>query len=268
MNLIKLDNKYTIDIPTENPAAIEAFFLFGIHKSGSSLLNKIFNNICRILKIPTIAISSLAFEQGIPTEAWDNCDTLNSIIMDGYCYRGYRHFPLFLSNNHLLNQRKKILLVRDPRDAIVSAYFSFSKSHVLPKSGKLLDKMLKSRNRIQNMELENYAVGQAINVKEAFARYHKYLNQDSNLKVYRYEDIIFDKSNWIKDMSEFLGLTLRKNQINRIAEKHNIFPESEAENKHIRKVTPGDHQEKLSSECIEKLNEILSEILNKYSYKL
>lgn len=267
MTTIQLDPKSVIDINLEPPADIEAFFIFGIHKSGSSLLNKIFVDICRVLDIPSVPIPELAFQQSIPTEAWDNCTSLNSTILDGYCHRGYRHFPLFLKDSELLAPRKKILLVRDPRDAIVSAYFSFAKSHVLPKSGKLKDDMLKARRNMQNMELENYAVAQAVNVKEAFDRYHQYLPKDSTLKVYRYEDVIFDKANWITNMLNFLNFTLKKGQINRIAEKHNVVPQTEEPTQHIRRVTPGDHKEKLSTECITKLDEILADILARYNYE-
>ncbi len=243
-----------------------SFFLFGIHKCGSSLLNKIFVDICRILDIPCVPIPELAFEQGISTEKWDNCSSLTSTILDGYCHRGYRHFPLFIKDSKIFQQRKKILLVRDPRDAIVSAYFSFSKSHLLPESGEIRDNMLKTRRNLQNMELENYAVGQAVNVKEAFDRYHQYVPHNSQLKIYRYEDIIFNKAEWITDMLDFLGLTLKKAQINRIAEKHDIVPQWEEPSKHIRRVKPGDHKEKLSPACIEKLNEILSEVLARHNY--
>ena len=142
MPTVNLHPSSVIDIPLQTPAAIDAFFLFGIHKCGSSLLNMIFVDICGILDIPSVAIPELAFEQGIPTETYDNCLALNSTIADGYCHRGYRHFPLFLKENQLLAQRKKILLVRDPRDAIVSAYFSFAKSHILPESGELLAEMI------------------------------------------------------------------------------------------------------------------------------
>ena len=267
METIQLDSQSTIDITLETPADIHAFFIFGIHKCGSSLLNKLFVDICRILAIPSVPIPELAFQQGIPTKDWENSTSLNAVILDGYCHRGYRHFPLFLKDSDLLYCRKKILLVRDPRDAIVSAYFSFAKSHILPKSGDLLDSMLKSRRNLQNIELENYAVAHAVNVKKAFQRYHRYLSNDEMLKVYRYEDIIFDKQNWLIDMLHFLGLTLKKAQIQRIAEKHNIVPQSEKPEQHIRKVSPGDHKEKLSPECITKINDILSPILERYNYE-
>ena len=266
MTTVILDSSSTIEIQLDKPAAIDAFFIFGVHKCGSSLLNKLMVDICRINEIPSVPLPELAFQQSIPTEAWEDCTELNSAILDGYCHRGYRHFPLFLKQNPLLNQRKKILLVRDPRDAIVSAYFSFAKSHVLPKSGKLLEDMLKSRENMKNMELEQYAVAQIPGVKAAFNRYHDYLDNNKLLKVYRYEDVIFEKERWIADIIDYLGLTLKPAQLKRIAEKHNIVPNVEDTNQHIRKVKPGDHVEKLSTECIAELNEGLAEVLDRYSY--
>jgi len=266
MNNIQLDSTHAIKIKLDKPAAIDAFFLFGIHKCGSSLLNSIFVDICRVNDIPDFPLPEMAFEQGIPTEAWDNCTAFNSIIEDGYCYRGYRHFPLFLAKNNLIHQRKKILLVRDPRDAIVSSYFSFAKSHLLPKSGDLLQRMLATRETMKDIELENYAVARATSVKAAFNLYYENLRNDDFLRVYRYEDIIFEKENWIADMLDFVGLTLRPVQLQRIANSHNVIPTIEDSSKHIRKVKPGDHQEKLSSGCITKLNEILAEVLDRYNY--
>ena len=80
MSTIQLGSNSIIDIPLDPPADMEAFFIFGIHKSGSSLLNAIFVDICQILDIPCIPIPELAFEQGIPTEKWDNCSSSTSTI--------------------------------------------------------------------------------------------------------------------------------------------------------------------------------------------
>lgn len=266
MTTVLLNSSSTIEINLDKPAAIDAFFIFGIHKCGSSLLNNIMLDICRINQIPDVPIPELAFEQSIPTEVWDDCADLNSTILDGYCHRGYRHFPMFLAKNKILNQRKKILLVRDPRDAIVSAYFSFARSHVLPDSGKLLDDMLKTREDMNQTEIDSFCVEQSSGVKAAFNRYHDHLKHDELLKIYRYEDIIFDKENWIKDILDYLGLTLKPVQLKRIIQRNDIVPQAEDASQHIRKVKPGDHLEKLTAECIARLNESLAEVLDRYNY--
>ena len=158
------------------------------------------------------------------------------------------------------------MLIRDPRDAIVSAYFSFANSHKPPAKGLALEQFNQRREYLKSIDLETYVLEHSRQVKLAFNRYNRYLNKDSLLKVYRYEDIIFDKLNWITDMLQFLNLSLNSNQIKKIASKHDIVPSSEDINQHIRKVKPGDYQDKLSPECIRKLNEILSDVLARYSY--
>lgn len=266
MPQVELDNSHILDIPFEKPTDIKSFFIFGLHKCGSTLMNQIFIDICSQLEIPCIAIPYLAFKQGIPGGVWGKCEKLNSLIIDGYCYRGFRNYPVFLRENKLITKRKKILLVRDPRDAIVSAYFSFANSHRQPGKGKALTQFLERREQLKTLDIEAYVLEQSNQVKRDFNHYNEYLTTNSLLKVYRYEDIIFDKESWIKDMLKFLNLSLNNTQISRIAEKHNIVPQAEDVSQHVRKVKPGDHKEKLSSECIAKLNDILGEVLERYDY--
>lgn len=266
MSKIELVDSQILDIVIEEPADIQSFFLFGIHKCGSTLMNKIFVDLCLKLQIPCIAIARAAFQQGIPDPVWGRSENLNSIIMDGYCYRGFRNYPVFLKGNSLINSRKKILLVRDPRDAIVSAYFSFANSHKKPGEGAALQQFIEMRERLQGLDIESYTIEHSHQVKKVFDRYYEQLNPDSLLKVYRYEDVIFNKFDWIKDILNFLDLSLEDKEINAISKRHDIVPKNEDTGNHIRKVKPGDHKEKLSPDCILKLNEILSDVLKRYNY--
>ncbi|NEQ37164.1 MAG: sulfotransferase domain-containing protein [Okeania sp. SIO3I5] len=266
MPTIQLNESTVLDIPMPEPANIESFFLFGLHKSGSTLLDQIFTKVCLLKNLPYINIPGLTFQQGIPDQLWESQNLLNSLIKDGYCYGVFRYYPNFLKSNKLLEKRRKILLVRDPRDAIVSAYYSFAFSHPIPLQGKVREQMIQERIFYQRMNIETFALDRAIQVKHYFNMYHQNLNQDSLLKVYRYEDVIFKKYEWIKDMLDFLQLSLDVEQIAKIAEENNYFPKSENPNNHIRKVVPGDHKEKLSSDCIQQINEILSEVLDHYNY--
>lgn len=84
MPKIKIDDSHILDIPLDPPAPIESFFIFGINKCGSTLINKIFIDICNRVKIPCISIPFLAFKQGIPEEIWVKHKALNSIIIDGF----------------------------------------------------------------------------------------------------------------------------------------------------------------------------------------
>ena len=87
-----------------------------------------------------------------------------------------------------------------------------------------------------------------------------------NFKVYRYEDVVGQKRPWIKEMAEFLDLELSDKMLQVILDNVDIKPNSEQPTKFIRRVTPGDHKEKLKPETIEKLNDKFSDLLRTFSY--
>ena len=56
------------------------------------------------------------------------------MIVPGRVYGGFRSMPLVFAQSELYRRSRKILLVRDPRDALVSEYFSLAYSHGLPEA--------------------------------------------------------------------------------------------------------------------------------------
>ena len=87
-------------------------------------------------------------------------------------------------------------------------------------------------------------------------------------RVYRYEDVIYYKHEWLIDMLEYLGLELDSETISRIAQKHDIHPSKEDPSNHIRQVAPGNFRRHLTAETIGKLNSALDEVLKKYGMKI
>ena len=85
-------------------------------------------------------------------------------------------------------------------------------------------------------------------------------------KLYRYEDIIFDKLAWANDMLAYLGLAAPAAVVERLVAQNDLRPPVEEITQHVRKVVPGDHREKLKTETIAELNTRLAPILEKYGY--
>jgi hypothetical protein len=242
---------------------VPSFFVFALYKSGSVMQDKIFEDICFYLKIPTISIAKSAFHVGIEEGSFDE-DICNLFVHTGYCFYGFRQFPSYLKNFDL-GQFKKILLIRDPRDILVSHYFSMGKSHVIP-IGKIGDQLLKRREQVLKVEIDEYVIQQAPTFRNLFRQYTRI--EDNHFKLFRYEDVVFDKNRWIKDILDFLELEIEDEKIREIADKQNIFPKEENICSHIRKVTPGDYKEKLKPATIEIINEDFKDILIKYGYDL
>lgn len=128
------------------------------------------------------------------------------------------------------------------------------------------DQLSQLREKLSEMEIDSYALENAKRFGDIFRAYARI--EDDNFKLFRYEDIIFEKQQWIRDILAFLGLEMQESQVVEIARKHDIFPDKENTNAHIRKVTPGDYKEKLQVSTIEALNESLEDVLIKYGYDL
>ncbi|NEP26202.1 sulfotransferase domain-containing protein [Moorena sp. SIO3I6] len=254
------NQKVYLDVPP--PGAIPSFFVFALHKSGSVMQDKIIEDIGFTLNIPLISVAKTSFNQGVEESAFGKeiCDLF---VKTGYGFYGSRYLPAYL-NDFDLSGFKKILLIRDPRDIVVSHYFSMKNSHVIP-PGKVGDVLWKNRQRLQDIDIDEYAIQQAPIFRNIIQRYSKI--EDQLFKLFRYEDIVFHKRQWVGDIIDFLELELEDNKIEKIAKKHDIFPTKENPALHIRKVTPGDYKEKLQPATIDKLNESFKPILIKYGYE-
>jgi hypothetical protein len=85
-------------------------------------------------------------------------------------------------------------------------------------------------------------------------------------RLYKYEDVIFEKASWARDMVDYLGLTVTPGVIEAAVAAHDLWPDAEDATRHVRRVVPGDHREKLRPETIDQLNARLEPILRRYRY--
>jgi hypothetical protein len=249
------------EILIPDPADIDSFYLFAMHKSGSTLLNKMMNSALMLARIPQIAIPDVAFAAGLPENNILNADKI--IFGRGYCYRGFRIFPSYLTKFDI-SKLKKILLVRDPRDMIVSFYFSMGQSHVIPDSGPVRDELISIRDKTKSLSIDEFCT---LNYKKFVKEFESYQSViESEHRLYRYEDVVFNKLDWLNDMLLYLGLVIKPDDRTRIAQQNDIRPAIERPQEHIRQVTPGNYQKHLSETTIKRLNSEFRDILDQFGY--
>ena len=221
-------------------------------------------DVCNHLKLNYIDLEGTIFRQGyMPAHIKGNLSHLFS--ERGYAYLGFRSF--WIRDQYDISDNKCLLLIRDPRDAMVSHYFSYLYSHGIPSSGPVSTTMSNNRSKFDGIDINEYVLRpQFINVfKNGFQNYETFLAPHMT-RVYRYEDIIYFKSEWLADMLNHLGVDLPGDIASDIVKKHDVRPLQEDPSKHVRQVAPGNFRQHLAEETIRSLNEALSHILNKYGY--
>jgi len=251
--------------PTHAPEK-PSVYAFSLPKAGSVLLDSILSALSSVEGLTFVSIMGKFFELGL-AEKNVPAETSRIFLNHGYCFGGFRSFPQRFEIANL-SHCKAILLVRDPRDMIVSHYFSTRSSH--PNPGRALSTSMKSmplREQAQTLTVDEYAIERTKFYGRLLRGYMSALDQNlETIRVYRYEDVIFKKREWIADMCNYFGWSVPEATIRKIASKNDIRPRAEKESKHVRQVSPGDYLRKLRPETIAQLDQLLQKELSYFGY--
>jgi len=257
--------------PAQPASENQAIFALGMRKCGSSLFYTIVEWLCNYNGAGYLGLPEQLFEQNFTFEQLGTSPAFPALFRDGWIYGGSRDLPPFLSELDFFQRRRKLLLVRDPRDALVSEYFSVAFSHSLPPVSTaaergMREKILDRRQAAQAQTADTFVLQNS---------HHKYvqhlasflrLKDDPLLTVYRYEDVVLDKRPWITDIAKRLNLALPQHLLEDILTEVDVVPSEERPTAHVRRVVPGDHLEKLSPGTIEELNSCFGDFLHAFGY--
>lgn len=243
-----------------------AMFAFSVHKCGSTMLHTMVRQVCERAELPHMNVPAPLFNLGYGS-AWAEDPDLLPYIKPGYVYFGFRELPAIFYDNIDFNASPSVLLVRDPRDALVSQYFSFRPggSHVLP--SKDPKRFLERQRNAGEVDIDAYVLQHANNLRSKLEAYLPIVRA-GKLTVLRYERAFFKKAEFLQNVFSEFGIDVDPLLLEEVAMKNDVVPEKEDTSRHIRKGVPGDHIEKLSTETIERLNELLSSTMAQYGYSL
>jgi hypothetical protein len=274
--LVTLADGRTVTFELGDPApAVEggqtAFFVLGIRKCGSSLLNSMLNDLGRLNGFPFVDIGGGFFAANVPEQDWREDPAALNALAPNTVYGGFRAMPLVFARSPLYQASRKILLVRDPRDALVSEYFSIAFSHGLPDEaageGGAREEFLALREQTLASHIETVVLERAGILCETFLEYAE-AHADKLTRTYRYEDVILDKRPWLAGMAEHFGWhTGSPAFVNGMMGWADRVPTEEQSHEFIRRVVPGDHRNKLRPAVIQQLNVILRPAMELFGYR-
>lgn len=248
-------------------------FLIGMKKGGSTLMDKLWRPLMQFTDKLPFHFSDIIFARGI-SESTLIEDIDGTFQRPGYVFGVFRWLP----NSDVFNlahwikvpsrETPKILLfLRDPRDALVSLYYSDTFSHVIPEIGPVRAEMLALRERLKRISLDEYVLEQAPYMLQNLMRSLQ-LMAVPNLELIRYEDIIYNKALLVKAIARTIGAeNVPAEFMQSIATKNDEFPPTERPHYHVRRVHPGDFRLKLKQQTIDHIDAVLRPALLVLDYK-
>ncbi len=247
------------------------------HKAGSMVLHRVLKDICELNRIryysPNEARSQLPFER----------------MFAGHDFiakkRGCSGPIRFFVPTQALDRASIILHLRDPRDVLVSMFYSYCYMHEGEIERHTGYRKAVAEAGIDRFVLDmvgepfydyrgDYGIGSRYkkhvgNVLDRYQRYLEELVDRPNTIVVSYEEMVLAFPSWLEKIVSAFDLTDPEETRAVVAARHANSVAAEGEEdvwSHKRKVTPGDHREKLQPETIRQLDEIFASVLERLGY--
>lgn len=240
-----------------------AFFALGVRKSGSTMFNKILAALAKANGINDVNLPGTFFRHGLSVAAWARQD-LSPLVRPGNLYTGFRSFPGRLAATDAFRGARKAFMHRDPRDAIVSQYFSDAFSHDLPE-GAGRQRFLEKREAAQGTQIDAWVIANAPSLGRTLEAFAPLLSDPACL-VLPYEAYVFEKRTLIDRVLDHFGWSVPEERIDALIAEIDVRPEGEDPTRFVRKATPGDHREKLTDATVAELGTILARPLALFGY--
>lgn len=169
------------------------------------------------------------------------------------------------SDTDFIRDKIAIFLVRDPRDILVSAYYSFGYTHGISSNLCIQEIQKQRRAKIQGISIDKYAANQSDHIIANFETVEKLSSACDRCIILRYEDMI---DNWEVFSS---GLT-RYTDINPQALKQ-IYRKSrprksEDKTSHRRSGKTAGFRHSLQQDTLMRLSTKFAGILERYNYEM
>lgn len=245
------------------------YFGLGVRKSGSTMLHRILNFLAARNGVNMVDVPGTFFKNGFTTAHWANID-MRPLLRPGNIYTGFRNFPAEIAPTEEYRTARKVFMFRDPRDALVSQYFSDAYSHSMPQAapgsaGGGRELFEQKRAEALSADIDEWVLLKCNSLRKTLTEYAPVL-EDSSCLVLRYEDYVFQKRRLVHKVLQHFGWSIATPQLEKFMGEIDIVPESEDKMRFVRKAVPGDHLLKLKTDTIRRLNNKMKDVLERYDY--
>jgi len=161
---------------------------------------------------------------------------------------------------------RHIFFLRDPRDVLISSFYSEAFTHPVPPSLAAQKRLSKSRASAKEQSLDEYVLENAQSwIKPLYSQYRAARESATDSLYLPYDLFIQDTEQFIVMLANFLGIRPRPARIDALVRSADPVQKTEVL-KHKRSGRSGQYLEKLSPETVRKLNLILADALNYWEF--
>jgi hypothetical protein len=238
------------------------------YKAASSYVGTLLARLFQGRGVSQVDLGGYAYAHGM-VEATFCIENQGLLRTPGYYFGPFR--DSYIADMPALRDTKLIIHVRDPRDCIVSHYYSVAYSHHVPPSGPVHDDLTLPTGRRQIYLREGIdwaALGEdCVDFHKTFSALRDFEQAIGSERAYvsRYEDMVTDFPGWLDRLCAFT----RCDHLTPLVEaiKHETtFAVRENKLNHMRQVTPGDFRRKLKPETQRTLTARLSDVIGHFGY--
>ena len=179
-------------------------------------------------------------------------------------YPDYHPVILPASQPEFINGKRAIFFIRDPRDILVSSYYSYSKSHNFSIDHKYREIQEENRRKLQNQPIDEFVLEQSELHLQDFIRIKRLAAASGDCVLLKYEDMINQFTIFADGLSKFLHPRFRStyDEIYRRTRPRSV----ENVNSHRRSGKTGGFRTHLRQDTIDKLNHVFAEIFDTFNY--
>lgn len=175
----------------------------------------------------------------------------------------YKKLVKPVSSTDFIKDKIAIFLIRDPRDIIVSSYYSFGYSHEISKAEAVKDLQVKRRAEIQQASIDDYATSVAIDIQSNFKRLARLSNACTRSVTLKFEDMLQNWEGFAISLTNHIDI--KPSALERIylqtRPRGSVYRDS-----HRRSGKAGQFRQELKPGTIRYLNEVFDDALVKFDY--
>ncbi len=251
--------------------------VFTLHKTASMFIHRQCEILCRLARIPYHSPNS-------PGSGLDARRLLTDRRLWGSRHGCFAPIRFFVDIPQL-EDYQIILHLRDPRDVLVSMFYSYCFIHggeIESNTGyrrdaaaQGIDAFVLAKASEQSTQYPgDYGTGGHIEdlIGNLPRRYRDYIDRlagKPNVRLIKYEQMVTDYRGWLKTFIQPFPIGDRRKVVDELAaHASTFFPHRESDSMtHIRHVAPGDFRAKLQRATIQQLDETFADVLQILGYE-